>query len=256
MFYLPFYNFSFVRIAYSRGSHRGQSTSNESKMRGGGPKLLCSPYFSIGAILLLVVMTFKYFSLNSEHNDLLLKTSVLQNQMKLTASNMRNLDTSLTRKEESFNECNEEKNSILERNKLLERDLNQKEEDLKNLQEEYDESIALIKKMKENIDQFSADNQTMLEELKYLRRRNEELSHADEDCTANRAKISRLEGELNTLREQASALHKQRVEIAGDKQQVPNGELSDVDPGAVIIRQPALNGTSAFVNLDFFTVFR
>ena len=212
-------------------------------MRGGGPKLFCSPYFTVGAILLLLVMSVKYFSLSSEHDDLLLKVSVLQNQMKLTASNMRNLDSTLTKKEEAFTECNDEKNTIIERNKFLERDLNQREEELKKMQENNEENDVTIRNLNEKIKKFTADNNTMLEEVRYLKRRNEELSHNDEECQANRAKVGQLQGELNTLREQASALHKQKVSLKQNPEaEQPQGQLPDVNPGAVSIKQPALNG--------------
>ena len=101
--------------------------------------------------------------------------------------------------------------------------------------------------MKGNIDKCKNDNSTMLEELKYLRRRNEELSHNDKECQTNKAKISQLEGELNTLRVEASELHAQNVKIKQESENsnkiIPPGQLADLDPGKVIIRQPALNGT-------------
>ena len=87
----------------------------------------------------------------------------------------------------------------------------------------------------------------MTEEVKYLRRRNEELSHNDEDCQANRARVLKLEGELNTLKTQTSNLHEQRI-ILKQSQNLPAqppGELPDLNPAAVDIRQPALNGTTS-----------
>ena len=66
----------------SRKNLRGELSDD--KMRSGGPKLLCSPYFSIGSVVVLLILVAKYYSLSSEHDNLLLKVSVLQNQMKLT----------------------------------------------------------------------------------------------------------------------------------------------------------------------------
>ena len=48
---------------------------------------------------------------------------------------MRNLDTSLTRKEEAFSECNDEKRTLQERISNLEKDVNQKQEDITSLQD-------------------------------------------------------------------------------------------------------------------------
>ena len=81
VFFLHFRFLKIGQITLSRGPKGG---SHESKMRGGGPKLFCSPYFSIGASLVLVIMTIKYYSLSSSYDDLLLKVSVFQNQLKLT----------------------------------------------------------------------------------------------------------------------------------------------------------------------------
>jgi len=238
-----FYRFLKIgQITLSRGPKGG---SHESKMRGGGPKLFCSPYFSIGASLVLVIMTIKYYSLSSSYDDLLLKVSVFQNQLKLTASNMRNLDASLTRKEDALNECIDEKKTVQERNKNLDQDLDKKLADLVNLQGANDDANNLVRKLKDNIDKCSHDNSTMLEELKYLRRRNEELSYNDKECQANKAKINQLEGELNTLKDQSSALHAQNIKLKQDSEAArnqPQGQLPDLDPGKVSIIQPALNG--------------
>ena len=90
----------------------------------------------------------------------------------------------------------------------------------------------------------------MMEDMKYLRRRNEELTHNEEECRANEGKINQLQGELNTLREQAKNLHVNRQQQYADKGHgMPDGELPDVNPNAVHIIQPALNGTNGTVNL-------
>lgn len=91
------------------------------KMRGGGPRMICSPYFTIGSVLVLLIMTAKYYSLSTEHDSLLMKVKVLQDQMKLTASNMRSLDSSLTKKEESIHDCDIEKQRLLRDHEVLQK---------------------------------------------------------------------------------------------------------------------------------------
>jgi len=264
---------------------RGPKGPSNDKMRSGGPKLFCSPYFSMAVSLVLLIMTIKYYSLSSQYDDLLLKVSVFQNQLKLTASNMRNLDASLTRKEDSLNECVDEKNTVIERSNNLQRDMDSKIADLEKMKDANDEANNLVRKLKENVDKCSHDNSTMLEELKYLRRRNEELSRNEKECETNKAKIKELEGELNTLKdnenselqakdselqakdsqlqakiaeinalqgelntlkEKSSDLHAQHLKLKNDFDSMknqPSGQLPDLDPGTVSIRQPALNGT-------------
>ena len=77
-----FRHFLSTIVAFS--SRRNTRGDSDEKMRGGGPKLLCSPYFTIGTVVLLIIVIMKYYSLSSEHDNILLKVNVLQNQMKLT----------------------------------------------------------------------------------------------------------------------------------------------------------------------------
>ena len=55
---------------------------------------------------------------------------------------MRNLDASLTRKEDSLNECIDEKKTVQERSKNLEADLNKKISEVANLQ---DANVSIYK---------------------------------------------------------------------------------------------------------------
>ena len=53
-------------------------------MRGGGPKMVCSPYFTMGSVLVLLIMTAKYYSLSTEHDSLILKVNMIQSELKQT----------------------------------------------------------------------------------------------------------------------------------------------------------------------------
>jgi len=250
-----FLHFLSTIVAFS--SRRNTRGDSDEKMRGGGPKLLCSPYFTIGTVVLLIIVIMKYYSLSSEHDNILLKVNVLQNQMKLTASNMRNLDTSLTRKDEALNECLNEKNNHENKIKSLQSELSEKEVNMENLQTLNTEAKDLVKKLQDDNEKFNQDNNTMMEEMKYLRRRNEELTHNEEECRANEGKINQLQGELNTLKEQAKEFHirqqqmQQKLDEDNQRQKsMPVGELPNVDPAAVQVIQPALNGTNNNSNID------
>ena len=48
---------------------------------------------------------------------------------------MRNLDASLTRKEDSLNECVDEKNTVIERSNNLQRDMDSKIADLEKMKD-------------------------------------------------------------------------------------------------------------------------
>ena len=107
------------------------------------------------------------------------------------------------------------------------------------------EATELVKNLQSNNEKLNQDNNTMMEELKYLKRRNEELTHVEEECRANEGKINQLQGELNTLQEKNNQMHIRSEQIEKVKTKLlPEGELQDINPGAVHIIQPALNGTN------------
>ena len=85
----------------------------------------------------------------------------------------------------------------------------------------------------------------MLEELKDLRKRNEELIYNDKECQINKAKINQLEGELNTLRDQSSALNAQNIKLKQESE-AKNQQLQEHLPNLDIVKnsiiQPAIKG--------------
>merc|ERR1712223_1470721 len=122
---------------------------------------------------------------------------------------------------------------------------------MENLQTLNTEAKELVKKLQDDNEKFNQDKNTMMEEMKYLRRRNEELTHNEEECRANEGKINQLQGELNTLKEQAKEFHirqqqmQQKLDEDNQRQKsMPVGELPNVDPAAVQVIQPALNGAA------------
>ena len=122
------------------------------KMRGGGPRMVCSPYFTIGSVLVLLIMTAKYYSLSAEHDSLLMKVKVLQDQLKLSASNMRSLDSSLSKKEESVHDCDMEKQKVVKRNEELQKKLDAKTEEILTLATENDQSEVVIHDLRTEIE--------------------------------------------------------------------------------------------------------
>ena len=103
------------------------------------------------------------------------------------------------------------------------------------------------------------DNLTMLEELKDLRKRNEELIYNFKECqTDNKAKINLLEGELNILRDQSSALNAQNIKLKQEseaKNQHLQDHLPNLDLTKVSSIDPALKGTGLFFLFLSYTVF-
>ena len=236
------------------------------KMRGGGPRMVCSPYFTIGSVLVLLIMTAKYYSLSAEHDSLLMKVKVLQDQLKLSASNMRSLDSSLSKKEESFHDCDMEKQKVVKRNEELQKKLDAKTEEILTLATENDQSEVVIHDLRTEIESLKVmESQVSAQkgEIEALKLKDQEcqkfqdqvsaqqgdleaLKSREEQCKNLEGQVAQLQGELNTMKMAADEFHsKLKLDQGANTQNIPDGELPDVNPGAVSIRQPALNGTNA-----------
>ena len=86
----------------------------------------------------------------------------------------------------------------------------------------------------------------MLEELKNLRKRNEELIYNDKECQTNIAKINLLEGELNIIRDQSSVLNAQNIKLKQESEarnQQLQENLPNLDIANNSIIEPAIKGT-------------
>ena len=86
----------------------------------------------------------------------------------------------------------------------------------------------------------------MLEELKDLRKRNEDLIYNDKECQTNTAKINLLEGELNILRDQSSVLNAQNIKLKQEseaKNQQIQENLPNLDIANNSIIEPAIKVT-------------
>ena len=236
------------------------------KMRGGGPRMVCSPYFTIGSVLVLLIMTAKYYSLSAEHDSLLMKVKVLQDQLKLSASNMRSLDSSLSKKEESVHDCDMEKQKVVKRNEELQKKLDAKTEEILTLATENDQSEVVIHDLRTEIESLKVmESQVSAQkgEIEALKLKDREcqkfqdqvsaqqgdleaLKSREEQCKNLEGQVAQLQGELNTMKMAADEFHsKLKLDQGANTQNIPDGELPDVNPGAVSIRQPALNGTNA-----------
>ena len=94
----------------------------------------------------------------------------------------------------------------------------------------------------------------MLEELKNLRKRNEELIYNDKECQTNIAKINLLEGELNIIRDQSSVLNAQNIKLKQESEarnQQLQENLPNLDIANISIIQPAIKGTG-IINIFYF----
>ena len=92
----------------------------------------------------------------------------------------------------------------------------------------------------------------MLEELKDLRKRNEELIYNDKECQINKAKLNQ---ELITLRDQSSVLNAQNIKLKQESEAKNQQLQPNLDIAKNSIIQPALKGICRYICFFLFLLF-
>ena len=83
---------------------KSKNNSNN-RMRGGGPRMVCSPYFVTGVFILLVIVTMRYWSLSSQNTALTDRLERLQIKLKSTSYDLEDLHSKLAKQEDEVKAC-------------------------------------------------------------------------------------------------------------------------------------------------------
>ena len=138
----------------------------------GGPRMACSPYLTGSLAVMLVIVSFNYWSVSTENNELARKIQELQQQLKTGTNHIESLESEI-------------------------KDLRNKNEKLKQLRS----NEKLLKEEAENKFKKVAERKTELErEMKSLQAEDEENSKRLTEQKADQ------ENEVNTLREDLEAV--------------------------------------------------
>ena len=224
----------------------------------GGPRMMCSPYLTGSLALMLVLVTFNYWSVSTNNFDLVKEVKMMQTQLKTGSGTIQD-------KERDVAELREELKAVrqsLEKCKGEKATLESVKESLKICNTEKQtcerEKVADLeqarKEAKKVKDTLLNKSQKLTEEKEVLERRTKEL---EGELEGAKSSLKDLEGELASLRaEQLKPKVRPAIRLTGggggDSQEeggsLGRGQLPDVNPKAVSVVQKETRGEEAESN--------
>lgn len=206
----------------------------------GGPRMMCSPYLTGSLAIMLVLVTFNYWSVSTTNFDLTKEVKLMQAQLKTGSSSIEQRDREAAR-------AREEVKAVRLR--------------LEKVQEE----LKIMKTVKEELKICDTDKDTMRRDnVEEVEKAKEEAKKVKEKLTAEveslreekEALERRVETQEATIEKQGREAHELRAEVA--RLSVPHdappqhlapapalgqGQLPDVRPGAVeVVRKETAGG--------------
>ena len=223
----------------------------EGAMRG-GPRMMCSPYLTGSLALMLVLVTFNYWSVSTNNFDLVKEVKLMQTQLKTGSGTIQEreretagLKDELKTIRQALEKCRGEKatlESVKESLKICNTEKQTCESDKVS---ELEQARKEAKKVKDNMSNESAQLKEEKEALEMQKRKlEEELKEANSSITDLKGEVSSLRAEQ--LKPKSAAQPAIRL-TGGEGGEdgvglLGRGQLPDVDPKAVSVVQKETRG--------------
>jgi len=211
---------------------------------------MCSPYLTGSLALMLVLVGFNYWSVSTQNQDLLVKTSAMQQQLRVGSDRVQEMETNYSNLKHEHTIVTDEKSQCdAEKKKLTEsceKTKLSKDSEISRLAEKNGDLLEDIKKLKIECEENSEKEIKLSEEKETMLREREDLIKAKEDLEAEieklktslsaaESKAADLQGKLSELLNQKGHVNQNQISEVESVAKLPNGQLPDVDPGAVSV---------------------
>ena len=213
---------------------------------------MCSPYLTGSLALMLLLVTFNYWSVSTNNFDLVKEVKMMQTQLKTGSGTIQDKEREMAElKEElkavrqSLEKCKGEKATLESVRESLKICNTEKQTCESEKVAELEQARKESKKVKDNLLNKS---QKLTEEKEILERRTKEL---EEEVEGAKSSLKDLEGEVASLRaERLKPKVRPAIRLTGggegDSQELGGGlgrgQLPDVDPKAVSVVQKETRG--------------
>jgi len=219
----------------------------------GGARMICSPYLTGSLALMLVLVTFNYWSVSTNNFDLVKEVKMMQTQLKTGSGtiqererDMAEMKDELKAARQSLEKCKGEKATLESVKESLKICNTEKQTCEREKVSELEQARKEAKKVKDNLLNKS---QKLTEEKEVLERRTKEL---EEEVEGAKSSLKDLEGEVASMRaERLKPKVRPAIRLAGgggDGQELGGlgrGQLPDVDPKAVSVVQKETRGSGS-----------
>ena len=222
----------------------------------GGPRMMCSPYLTGSLALMLVLVTFNYWSVSTNNFDLVKEVKMMQTQLKTGSGTIQEKERDMAEMKEelkaarqSLEKCKGEKATLESVKESLKICNTEKQTFEREKISELEQARKEAKKVKDNL---MTKSQKLTEEKEVLERRTKEL---EEEVEGAKSSLKDLEGEVASLRaERLKPQVRPAISLTGGDGQelggLGRGQLPDVDPKAVSVVQKETRGefSKYFIN--------
>lgn len=215
----------------------------------GGPRMTCSPYLTGSLALMLLLVTFNYWSVSTNNFDLVKEVKNMQTQLKTGSGTIQERERETKSLKEDLRKCDGGVENLREEVKRLEsvkEELkmcnNDKDRLNKDKVDQQEQAGREARKAQEVLSQEVAKEK---EENESLSRRLDELQ---EELDKEKERVKKAKAELVSLKAEqlVSAGHVQAPpQHLAREGGLGEGQLADVDPGAVsVVRKETQGGGS------------
>jgi len=212
---------------------------------------MCSPYLTGSLGVMLVLVSFNYWSVSTQNHDLLLRIQQMQKQLEIGSENVIELErnkndlmSSLKSKDGDLSKCREQSKSFKQQSeseRLSNRELTNK------LNAEIEEKKSIIRG-KESVD---AEKDSLTMTINKLNEEKETLQvsidNLNDDKTNKDKRIEELGKKLEEIRSQVNVekndLEDQKLKVA-QPLSIGGPQLPDVDPAAVNVTRKETFGSA------------
>merc|ERR1719222_1593657 len=213
--------------------------------------MMCSPYLTGSLALMLVLVTFNYWSVSTNNFDLVKEVKMMQTQLKTGSGTIQEKERDVSEMKEelkaarqSLEKCKGEKATLESVKESLKICNTEKQTFEREKISELEQARKEAKKVKDNLMNKS---QKLTEEKEVLERRTKEL---EEEVEGAKSSLKDLEGEVASLRaEQLKPQVRPAISLTGGDGQelggLGRGQLPDVDPKAVSVVQKETRGSGS-----------
>ncbi|CAB4059591.1 unnamed protein product [Lepeophtheirus salmonis] len=205
-------------------------------LRGGAGRIIFTPYFLSANILIILFLTIKYWSASNYEFQLLNKVHILEIELKSCKTTLVNSEAEFKHKLENLQTCQTDFQALQNQFDKLTEDFKLKSLDYDRLRKKDDNN-------KSSLDELSRKCVEDLEECP---------KSALEDCSSFAKTVSKEnQTETEMFKQTINELNAELLQYKGhakgsinnmDKQHMPDGELPDIDPEAVIVKSKPVNG--------------
>ena len=221
----------------------------------GGARMMCSPYLTGSLALMLVLVTFNYWSVSTNNFDLVKEVKMMQTQLKTGSVTIQDkerdvveLKEELKSMRQSLEKCKGEKATLESVKESLKICNTEKQTCEREKVSELEQARKEAKKVKDGLLDKSLK---LTEEKEALERRTKEL---EEEVEGAKSSLKNLEGEVASLKAEQLKPVRPAIKLSGegDLGGLGRGQLPDVDPKAVSVVQKETRGelTKYFIILD------